>query len=481
MSDAVKTMQFTLLSHAGLLVENNRGKQLLFDPWLIGSCYWRSWWNYPPPSPQLLEKVRPDVIYLTHIHWDHFHGSSLKRFNKNTRFVVPSGGYNRIKRDLKGLGFKNVFEIQHGSSYRIDDDFYLSSYHFFPFLDSAAAVEVDGVTLLNLNDCKHMGATLKQIVRRHSSIDFVFRSHSSANSRLSYQFIDDKQAIVDDIDKYIEDFSNTVRASGAKYAVPFASNHCHLHKEVFHFNKVVQTPIMVADYFKRHCITDIELRVMVSGDSWSSKTGFHYSGEDWFSDREQRLLEYRQQKDDQLQACYAEERQSKPNVRRAEVYFKMLSKKTSYLLRRKLKNTVFCYVLYNDSDQPNSALTVDFYSGIVRCIATNEIQQYSIQIHTATFIFNRCMIFRIFSHLAISKRVIYKLYKADYAKMQLLNLIFNLDEYEILPLKRLFSRRSLSNWLRRYREIWLYIQFVRDKAFYGTIQTHKYLKPYKKR
>ena len=74
-------MKFTTLSHAGLLIEHN-GIKIVSDPWLIGSCYWRSWWNYPEPPLELIENLKPDYIYLTHLHWDHFHGSSLKNSNK---------------------------------------------------------------------------------------------------------------------------------------------------------------------------------------------------------------------------------------------------------------------------------------------------------------------------------------------------------------------------------------------------------------
>jgi UDP-MurNAc hydroxylase len=40
-------MEFQTLSHAGLRVAAG-GAELLCDPWLVGSVYWRSWWNYPP-------------------------------------------------------------------------------------------------------------------------------------------------------------------------------------------------------------------------------------------------------------------------------------------------------------------------------------------------------------------------------------------------------------------------------------------------
>ena len=32
--------------------------RLLVDPWIIGSCYWRSWWNYPEVSIEILGKYK---------------------------------------------------------------------------------------------------------------------------------------------------------------------------------------------------------------------------------------------------------------------------------------------------------------------------------------------------------------------------------------------------------------------------------------
>ena len=56
---------FKIHSHACLEV-NTSSSKLLVDPWLVGSCYWRSWWNYPPIQPIDFELLNPDVIYITH-------------------------------------------------------------------------------------------------------------------------------------------------------------------------------------------------------------------------------------------------------------------------------------------------------------------------------------------------------------------------------------------------------------------------------
>src|ERR1044071_875115 len=122
-------MRFQILSHAGLAV-TSKTVTLVCDPWLLGSCYWRSWWNYPPVTKELIQSVRPDFIYLTHVHWDHFHGVSLRRFDNRVPIIIPREPCGRMRRDLLEMGFLNVIELHHGESFKLGDDFKLTSYHF---------------------------------------------------------------------------------------------------------------------------------------------------------------------------------------------------------------------------------------------------------------------------------------------------------------------------------------------------------------
>jgi len=475
-------MEFKVLSHAGLQVQSKSGKSLICDPWILGSSYWRSWWNYPPVSRELVNSLKPDVIYLTHIHWDHFHGPSLEKFSKETLIIVPKGNYSRNKDDLNSLGFHNVVELKHGETYKIDEDFTITSYQFFIFLDSAAMIECDGVKLLNLNDSKHMGGTLKQIVKKHKPIDFVFRSHSSANSRLSYEVVDAPETVVDDIDTYIQDFARTTVASGAKYAVPFASNHCHLHKDTWRFNKYIQNPSMVRDYFERNNIKGTEVQVMVSGDSWSSETGFNQQpGDYWFTDIDQRLEEYRENQKDKLEKFYEKEDKTKINKKVVDKYFAGLKRKIPFFLKWKLKNFKFTYVLYCE-EKPKYIYNVDVATGNVEQLAPEEVdlsdyEKYPAQIHTTAFIFLRCIGFRIFSHMSIGKRVFYKVTKDAKPKMETLNLVFNLEEYDMIPISRNFKGRSIQTWWLRWREIILYMSLVKDKVLTGKMDFEKYLQP----
>ena len=100
-------MKFTVISHACLYIEflNTR---LLIDPWFIGSCYWRSWWNYPEPNIDLISSLKPTHIYITHLHWDHYHGPSLRKVQKyNPEIILPKHFNKRMLGDcIKDFKFK---------------------------------------------------------------------------------------------------------------------------------------------------------------------------------------------------------------------------------------------------------------------------------------------------------------------------------------------------------------------------------------
>jgi len=452
-------MKFQVLSHAGLAITCN-GVCLVCDPWLVGSTYWRSWWNYPPVSPDLIASLEPDFIYLTHVHWDHFQGVSLRKFSHAMPIVIPKEPYGRMRRDLTSMGFSNVIELRHGESLSLSDDFTITSYHFDLCLDSSLIIEVEGYTLFNANDAKVMGAPLRQILTRHPRIDFVFRSHSSANSRVCFELLDDPLAVVDEQARYAHDFALFVCAVRAQYAIPFASNHCYLHKDTFHFNEFVTTPRIVEDYFKTHQIDRPQIRVMVSGDYWSDTEGFVLAKQDYFENRQSHLEEYVRRQKAPLEELYASEARAVISKAVLERYFAGVFKAMPYLWRRLYRNNVVLYVL--TAGENVSCFEVDFYRKEVREISQYDDQNHPIQIHTSVAVMRHCMASSLFSHLPTSKRVRYRVTSEKKYLLTVLEKFFAFYEYEILPIRGLLNRLFFTSWLRRWREIYLYVQIGKD-------------------
>jgi UDP-MurNAc hydroxylase len=465
-------MRFQILSHAGLSVSSG-GKNLICDPWLIGSTYWRSWWNYPPVSQELLDSLKPDALYLTHIHWDHFAGPSLRLFDNNIPIYIPKEPAGRIARDLRRMGLNNIIEMEHGKPYDLGGGMRITSYHFFVFTDSGLVIEADDTVLLNANDAKLIGGPLKQLLNEHPKIDFVFRSHSSANSRICYEIIDDPQMVVDDRERYIENFAAFVQAIGAKHAIPFASNHCHLHKEVIDYNSYAVSQQEVADYFAEHNITEPEVDVMVSGDLWDSKTGFDIKENDWFTRRDEHILEYKEQVSDRLEDTYAKEAKAKVSMKRVEKYYDRVFKAMPYFMRRAYKNCPALYVL--TAGDNTTLIEVDFWGKKVREIDSYTDESHPFQTHTQTALFNHCIVSDLFSHLAISKRVRYRVTRENYKRARMLAYFYNFFEYDLLPIKNIHPVRFIGGWLRRWRELLLYAHIGINALFGREFDYKRYL------
>ena len=459
-------------------IESDNGYSLIVDPWILGSCYWRSWWNFPEPKKSLINSLKPDCIYLTHIHWDHFHSVSLEKFSKDVKFVIPAGNFSRMKRDLFRLGYKNVTEIKHGCSINLDNDLKITSYVFSPFFDSSLVVENNGTTLLNLNDSKFFGLPLRQILRNHPSITFVFRSHSNANSQLSYKIFGSDSKIIDHDEKHLSLFYKTVVKTKAKYVVPFASNHCLLHKDNFHLNDHINTPLECLEYFEERNQSDQKLKVMISGDSWSSEKGFKIGDHSALMDRQKYLLEYQSRKRNILNNFYLKESKAKIRFSVVERYFNKFLMKLPLLLKLYFKGTKILYVLTKDS-KISKIIMLDVYKNSVKELNVNanikDNKKYPMQIHTTEFIFQRCIAFGIFSHLTISKRLKILVTQDHLRKLKLFNLIINMVEYELLPIKFNFRSKSIANWVSRWRELVLYMFLIRDFLFTGSISAEKYL------
>ncbi len=267
-------MKFRIVSHACLWVEAGETR-FLTDPWLIGSCYWRSWWHAPRAELDLFDPAEIDAIYYTHEHPDHLHFPSLRRFPRDTRILVPKFPVDRIRPMLSERGFEHVEEIPHAASVHVGP-LEIHSYQFG--LDDSAVVISDGQhTLLNLNDSKAGGLALDQVLRRHPRVDFLFRSHAPAQSYpFCYSADDPADLELLPEDYYTKSFAAAAKRIQPRFAIPFASNVCHLHPESQSQNQHLVAPEAVAATC-RGVIGDAEVVILAPGDGWDADLGFQIS------------------------------------------------------------------------------------------------------------------------------------------------------------------------------------------------------------
>lgn len=445
------SMKFTILSHAGLAIEH-AGIQVVCDPWLIGSCYWRSWWNFPEPDPDLVRNLAPDYIYLTHLHWDHFHGPSLKKlFRRDTRVIVPKTCTRRMVDDLTWLGFGNIIEISHGASMDLGADMRLHSYQFGLGVDSAAVFTGGGYTLFDCNDCKFFGLPLRQILRAHPKIDFIFRSHSSASpvpfciENHDKLFGAASELAYDSADQ----FARCALHVGARYAIPFASNHCFLHRETQRFNATATTPDLAKQRFSvlsRQSPNESECVVMPPGSSWSDRRGFELSPFD-FSKRDEYVAAMLERHSTSLAKQYETETGTLADFAAFKLYFAQLLAAIPWLVRRRLDPLVF---RVRDRDGVRDWL-IDPRKRLIAEQGERTRDCVIFQVHAA--VVNDCAKQKMFSVWTASKRL--RIHLPSAAHLRIANFwmtILDLYEVDLLPLAKNLSFRALGVRLRRWRE-----------------------------
>jgi L-ascorbate metabolism protein UlaG (beta-lactamase superfamily) len=102
-------MRLTWLGHATVLIELD-GVRLLTDPVLRRSVLHLRRARAVPLSAT----GPPDIVLVSHLHWDHFDLPSLARLGRGTRIVVPSGAGRLLRR----RGFERIEEVSEGSEVR---------------------------------------------------------------------------------------------------------------------------------------------------------------------------------------------------------------------------------------------------------------------------------------------------------------------------------------------------------------------------
>jgi UDP-MurNAc hydroxylase len=286
-------VRVTVIGHAGLYIESG-DTTVLVDPWLSGSCYWRSWWHFPPsPAPE--ERwLNPTYLYLTHHHFDHFHYPSLRRIHRRARVLIPRFGNDVMPTELGRLGFGDVVEMDHGRTHHLGP-VELTSFQY-GFDDSALVVADRDATVFDLNDCKLRPADLRLLRRRFGRPTLMLKSHSWAQGYPNcYTAEEPSDLELLSRQSYIADFLDSTRALEPRDAAPFASMVCFLHPETWERNQDVVTPVEVADAFEKDPVAGTRLIIMKPGDCWAHDEAFTSDTGDLYTNRPSWLEKLREE------------------------------------------------------------------------------------------------------------------------------------------------------------------------------------------
>ncbi|HZV76532.1 MAG TPA: hypothetical protein VFF63_02095, partial [Candidatus Babeliales bacterium] len=280
-------------------------------------------------------------------------------------------------------------------------------------------------------------------------VDFMLRSHSPAWSYPTrYTFEDLADRLPVDSETYMEAFVSAAQQLRPRYAVPFASGICHLHREVRDENRFLVTAAEMRGYFESNAsrVPNTKLVVMPAGSSWSSQRGFELTDnavDDVVAYAEARAatqaerLEETYRSEDAKQVAYAD----------FSAYFENFFRATRWL-RPLACGARWVFAI----ERPAEFWTLDFGKASIEA-GTQMPDRYDSVIKVSPAVLSGGLRNGVFTNIDIAKR--WRVHvKRDRAMRHFViaNLLL-LYEAEYLSPRRLLSWRFLSGYARRLPEI----------------------------
>lgn len=267
-----------LLGHACLEIRS-AGFTLLTDPWLVGPAFLGAWVTYPNPGidPATL---RPDAIWISHEHSDHFHKPTLKAFDRGTPIYVPDFPNGRLVRELKAMGFVRVQAMRFGESYDVGPSLRITCFEP-PGLwnDAIVLMDVGGVRLLNINDAG-VNHRIGSLIGPVDILTSAFNPASSYPYAWNHLSPEAREPIIERARTgMLRMLQQAVKRYRPEFLVPFAS----------HFTLWHPSHRTYVDAYRRNTLDDVlqvfqgsPVRVidMLPGGSWEPATGTIEHGPD---------------------------------------------------------------------------------------------------------------------------------------------------------------------------------------------------------
>ncbi len=446
-------MNLELVAHASLKIENTSGKVLITDPWYKSPVYWGSWFLCPEPNVDDNIYKSTNFIYLTHWHFDHFDYKTIREFDKDTKIFVPQFPSSIMKQELNKLGFNNVVEMIHNKEYFLESNFSIISHQVEHQDDSILIIKVDNKILVNLNDAKPLPSSWKWLIKNFNNPDFMFRSHSLAWSYpTKYSFEKDDEDFLEK-ETYMQEYLQCILFLKPKYAVPFASYICHLHKETLQDNKHLTTPYELEKYVAKNYSGKSLFKIMNPSGKYSENKGFYdikdYNFENELENLKNKYKPY-------LEKIYKRESEYRTDFELVKKYFEDFISNIG-ILRFTLKN--FIWVI----DTNDQKISINFYKKKIELIENfnEETMKFSALISVDKSVLNRSLKDYIFSNIDISKRWKVKVSKGNVQRHLYLTSLITLYEGRIIPvLPNFLKLRFIIGYLRRFPELLDYIKVL---------------------
>ena len=268
----LEQLAITLHAHACLELVY-KGFSLLTDPWLCGPAFFGSWMHYPAPIVNV-STLRPDAIWISHEHSDHFHEPTLDHFDRSTPIYVPDFPNRRLIKRLTALGFEDIGPMPFGEGIELSEHIRLTCFEPGSLSnDSIVLIELDGFRMLNLNDAgiNHRLASLVAPVDMVAS----FFVPGASGYPWTWTHLSQKQKV--DISQrtaegLLQMLKQAMTLYGAKYLLPFAGQFTLCHPTHREYVRLMSTNT-VDDVVQLFEGSEIQVIPLLPGERWDGSTG----------------------------------------------------------------------------------------------------------------------------------------------------------------------------------------------------------------
>lgn len=234
-------MKITYITHACILIEINKIK-IITDPWLTGPSWGGSLWHYPTHNYTPSNLPKPDIIFFSHGHDDHFHEETISNFPKkwfDATILAPRYNISWWEDEIHKK-FKNSIFLKHNEILNFNKDI-----EFQIFLNNNGEFD-SSVKIKNKKKCIFLqtdNLMNKKEAERISKIDKidlafvipfltgVFPGFYKWDSDTLIKLANEK------IKKSLNYCSSIVKSLNPKYTVPYACDLGYL-DELFHINLI---------------------------------------------------------------------------------------------------------------------------------------------------------------------------------------------------------------------------------------------------
>ena len=323
-----------LHSHACLEIAY-KGHSLLTDPWLAGPAFLGAWTQYPPPVVDVAD-LRPDAIWISHEHPDHFHEPTLELFDRSLPIFVPDFPNRRMVRRLTGMGFDNIQPVLFGETYEITDGLRLTCFETASLWnDSITLFELDGFRILNLNDA----GLNRRISRLIGPVDVVASSFAGGASGYPFTWRHLSQQQKMEISERRSDgmlrmLKEAMQLYGGDFLLPYAGHFALWHPSHREFQRQIKSNT-VRDVVVALEGTNVSVIDILPGEKWDVSTGTiqrSYQNRELVFDRSHQMKNLERQFDPEV---FAQFHPVKPHPERDDI--------EAYLLRMNdIPDILFC-------------------------------------------------------------------------------------------------------------------------------------------